>query len=284
LAGHGRAALVLALALGGSAACLAESRVAGPPAPGIEERNAPAAASLTERWVAGFQTGVTNGDGVRAVFRSYETAAIGAELNARITYLPRREGDRIRKGDLIVEFDCRKIAAEHEAAQAAHKASRAAYEAQLEMKRYHAAGTLSVDQSRFEMEKAEAEAKGLEAKRTDCRILAPFDGRVVEKMAQVHEIAQPNQPLLRIINDSRLELVLMVPSSWLPAIPDGTRFSVRIDESGEMHQARVVQSTGLIDPVSQSARLIAELVEPAASVQAGMSGTAVFAQRAEANE
>ena len=46
-------------------------------------------------------------------------------------------------------------------------------------------------------------------------IRAPFDGRVTEKVAQVHEVAQPNQPLIQIINESKLELVLMVPSAWL---------------------------------------------------------------------
>ncbi len=225
--------------------------------------------------------GVASGDNVRAVVRSYETAAISAEINARITYLPGREGDLFRKGDLLVEFDCRRTVAEYEAAQAAFNAQRAAYEGQLEMLRYMAAGTLAVDQARFEMERAAAEVRGLDAKRKSCRIYAPFDGRVTEKAAHVEEIAQPNQPLIRIINERKLELVFMVPSSWLPVITAGTRFTVKIDETGESHLARVVQSTGLIDPVSQSARLIAEIVEASPTVLPGMSGTADFSlQRA----
>ncbi len=71
----------------------------------------------------------------------------------------------------------------------------------------------------------------------------------------------------------------MVPSAWLGRMTAGTSFLVKIDESGETHEARIVQSTGLIDPVSQSARLIAEIVNPAPSVLPGMSGTAVFARR-----
>jgi membrane fusion protein, multidrug efflux system len=224
-------------------------------------------------------TGVASGDTVRVVVRSYETASIGAELNARITHLPRREGDRFQKGDLIVEFDCRKINAEHQGAVASYKAHLASYENQRQMQRYKAAGGLSVDQARFEMEKAEADVLGLDARRASCKIFAPFDGRVIEKAAQVHEIAQPNQPIIKIINESKLELVLMVPSGWLARVAEGTAFQVRIDESGEVHDARIVQSTGLIDPVSQSARLIAELVKPAATVVPGMSGSAVFPRR-----
>jgi membrane fusion protein, multidrug efflux system len=230
----------------------------------------------TLRAAGGNPAGVATGDSVRAVVRSFETAAISAELNARITYLPEREGDRFRKGDLLVEFDCRRIIAEHEAAVAAFEAQRANHVGLSELQRYQAAGTLAVDQARFEMQKAAADVRGLEVKRSTCQIYATFDGRVIEKAAHVHEIAQPNQPLIKIINERKLELVFMVPSSWLPIVAEGTRFSVRMDETGESLEARIVQSTGLIDPVSQSARLIAEIENPTASVLPGMSGTAAF--------
>lgn len=223
--------------------------------------------------------GISAGDKVRVLVRSYETAAISAEINAKITRLPEREGDRFRKGDVIVEFDCRKIVTEHRAAIAIFNAQKASYENQRQMLRYSAAGTLAVDQARSEMEKALADADGIEVKRSSCSVLAPFDGRVTEKAAQVHEIAQPNQPLIRIINESKLELVLMVPSAWLSRVTGTSTLSVKIDETGETHQARIVQSTGLIDPVSQSARYIAELLAPNSTVLPGMSGTATFSRR-----
>lgn len=224
-------------------------------------------------------TGVASGDSVRVIVRSYETAAIGAEINARITRLPEREGDRFRKGDVIVEFDCSKIIAEHSAATAILRAHQAVHDNQRQLLRYKATGTLAVDQSRFEMEKAQADVEGLVAKRAGCTIHAPFDGRAIEKAAQIHEIAQPNQPLIRIINETKLEMVLMVPSAWLGRVPEGASFLVKIDETGETHEARIVQSTGAIDPVSQSARLIAEIVKPVSSVLPGMSGTALFSRR-----
>jgi membrane fusion protein, multidrug efflux system len=225
------------------------------------------------------QNGISSGDKVRVLVRSYQTAAIAAEINARITRLPEREGDRFHKGDVIIEFDCRKIITEHRAALAIYHAHKASYENQRQMLRYSAAGTLAVDQARFEMEKALADVDGFDVKRLSCTVHAPFDGRVTEKTTQVHEIAQPNQPLIRIINESKLELVLMVPSAWLSRVKGASTFSVKIDETGETHEARIVQSTGLIDPVSQSARYIAELLAPSSTVLPGMSGTATFARR-----
>jgi membrane fusion protein, multidrug efflux system len=216
---------------------------------------------------------------IRVVVRSYETAALSAEINARITLLPQREGDRFKKGDIIVEFDCRKITAEHDGALAALRGHESIYENQQQLLRYKAAGSLAVNQALHELEKAKAEVRGLEAKRSGCQIIAPFDGRVTEKSAQVHEIAQPNQPILKIINEGKMELVMMVPSNLLAKVADGTKFRVKLDENGEHHDARIVQSTGLIDPVSQSARMIAELTNAPSNVIPGMSGTAMFANQ-----
>ncbi len=269
----------LMLMLGAVSICRAETSLAMKQDPAAVEPNIQPVTLPPVAVAPGDHHGVSRGRTVRAVFRAIETASISTELTEKIIYLPEREGDRFRKGDLIVGFDCRKIIAEHDASVAAYNSNRAAHEAQLQMLRYNAAGELSVDQSKFEMQKAEAEARGLEVRRSGCSIYAPFAGRVVEKAAKMYEIPQPNQPLIKIINDSHLELILMVPSSWLSDISGGTIFKVKIDENGETHDARVIQSTGVIDPVSQSARLIAELVEPSATVMPGMSGSAEFTRK-----
>ena len=217
-------------------------------------------------------------DEQRVIVRSYEMAAVSAEINALILRLPAREGDQFRKGDILIELDCRRLDAEIDASTAAYSALRAAYQAQKELRVHAATGRLNVDQARFEMEKAEAENRALKVRRTGCSIVAPFDGRVVEKLAQSHEIAQPNQPLIRIVNNEKLEIVLIVPSRMISVLLPGTVFDVRLDETGEAHEARILQSTGAIDPISQSVRLIAEFVASPTNVAPGMSGVALFKQ------
>jgi membrane fusion protein, multidrug efflux system len=221
-------------------------------------------------------SGVSDGNAVRAVVRSVQNVTIGSELNARITAMPFRDGDNFEKGDVLVTFDCARTNAERDAAVAIHKSQKLAYAKLVELKKYEAAGSFAVDQARFEMDKAAADVAGLEAKRETCTITAPFRGRVVEKMAQAHEVAQANQPLMKIVEGSAQELVLMVPSNWLPVAGIGHQFSVRLDETGQTYNAKVTQVGGAIDPISQSVRMIGELATPSASVAPGMSGTATF--------
>lgn len=87
-------------------------------------------------------------DAIRVIVRSFETAAIASEVNARITYLPAREGDTFRKGDVLVEFDCRRAIAEHDAAEASMRELKAAYQSQLKLLEYKSTGTVAVTSRR----------------------------------------------------------------------------------------------------------------------------------------
>jgi membrane fusion protein, multidrug efflux system len=222
-------------------------------------------------------TSVSVGSTVRGIVRASETAIISAELNARIVALPFRDGDRFNKGDLLVAFDCVRLDAELKAGTAAYKGHQLAYENQRQLSEYSAAGTSAVEQAMFEAEKAEAEVIALEARRSSCKVFAPFSGRVIERSANAHEIAQPNQPLLKIMNDSHLELVLMVPSAWLNDLHPKASFSFKVDETGKSYSAAVSRIGGMIEPVSQSVRMIGEVAAPDELLLPGMSGAAVFA-------
>lgn len=220
--------------------------------------------------------GVAQGDTVRGVVRSYEIAAISAELNARIILLPNREGDSVRKGELIAEFDCTRLKAERDAAYAQMRNHQIAHLNLVNLLRYKAAGTVAVEQAKAEFEKSEAELRAIQARLGSCQIYAPFDGRVAEKLAHVHEISQPNQPILKLVNENRLEIVMMIPSAWLSKVVRQTEARIQMDEGNTSHRIKIIQTTGVVDPVSQSARVIGELLDQPKSVVPGMSGSVIF--------
>jgi membrane fusion protein, multidrug efflux system len=250
------------------------------PAVGLaDSTEAPVDATSSVDAMAGPQSSsVSSGSSVRGIIRASETATLSAELNARILSIPFRDGDRFMAGDVLVSFDCERLDAEYAAGLAAEGGHRLAYESQARLNQYKAAGSTSVEQAKFELQKASAEAGALKARLAACKIVAPFAGRVIERTANAHEIAQPNQPLLKIIDDSHLELVLMVPSSWLGTLHKDAKFAFKVDETGKSYAAVVARIGGAIEPVSQSVRMIGEVSAPDALLLPGMSGAADFAQ------
>lgn len=105
---------------------------------------------------------------------------------------------------------------------------------------------------------------------------APWSGRVVETKAHKHETVAPGQELLSIVDDSKLEIELIVPSKWLGWVTKETRFRLRVDETVNEYAAKVSQVGARVDPVSQTVRLTAVLEGKNKGLLVGMSGTAHF--------
>ncbi|HSM42667.1 MAG TPA: hypothetical protein VK862_18090, partial [Afifellaceae bacterium] len=117
---------------------------------------------------------------VRGVIRSSNEAILSADIVARVSAMPLREGDRFDQGDLLVKFDCAVQEAEIAAARAAYSAAREVFVSSDELASFNAIGKSDLRTARSRMEQAEAEAKAAEARGRDCEIRAPFSGRVVE--------------------------------------------------------------------------------------------------------
>jgi hypothetical protein len=84
--------------------------------------------------------------------------------------------------------------------------------------------------------------------------------------------------LLGIMDDSALELELIVPSKWLVWLKPGANFSVYIEDVERSFDAEVMSIAARIDPVSQSVKIKGRIVGAHRELLAGMGGRAKFEQ------
>jgi HlyD family secretion protein len=82
---------------------------------------------------------------------------------------------------------------------------------------------------------------------------------------------------MEIVDDSSVEVRAFVPSAWGPELAAGTRFTVRVDETGAEIEAEVVAQAAWIDNISQLMEVRGKVLAGAENLTAGMSGTACFA-------
>jgi RND family efflux transporter MFP subunit len=231
--------------------------------------------ALMETHAQATQPGL-DADFVRGVIRPVNEAMLSTDLVARAVEIPYREGDRFDQGALLIGFDCARYKAEAVAAWATHTASRKTYQTNRELAEYNAVGRNELDVSKAEMSKAAAEAKAADTRTVDCELRAPFSGRVAERVINTYETSAPGDPLMRIVDDTQLEIELVVPSRWLVWLKPGVVFRFYVDETGGRHTAHVTRLGGAVDPVSQTIKLFAEFDAAANDVLSGMSGSAEF--------
>ncbi len=212
----------------------------------------------------------------RGVVTALTEATIAVDYTARVSKLPKLEGEMFAKGDTLIVFDCRKYAAEVTAARAQARARELVMVNNRRLLAKGAMGANEVRVSEAEYEQARAEAQALQARTGSCDFKAPFDGRLVERIVQEHESPAPNQPLIRIVDMTRLEIETIIPSKWLTRVKAGDSFTFTVDETGETLAAEVVRMGATVDPVSQTIKAFGILKDPGFSVLPGMSGTATF--------
>ena len=220
---------------------------------------------------------------IRGVVKAKSEATIASRITARITFMPYKTGQRFGRGATLARFDCSTTQAQLTAARAASTAYQTTYNTNVELDQYQAIGKNDVAVAKANLGKASAEAAAIAAQLHDCQITAPFEGRVVEQIAHVQEIAASGQPLLKIQSGGDLEADLIVPSRWLTWLAPGAPFRFKIDETGETVSGRITRLGAAVDPVSRTIRVTGNLVAATALVLPGMSGSAIFAQERQAD-
>jgi RND family efflux transporter MFP subunit len=213
--------------------------------------------------------------------RAVAQATIATELQARVARVGFQDGERFRKGDTLIEFDCRKQLAELKAAEAQRHEMQLSLDNNLALQRAQAVGRHDLEISRARLAKASAEVEAMKARIDLCWIVAPFDGRVAELTINAHETPQPGKPFISIVADGALEIDLVLPSDWLRWLEIGTAFRFVVDETQTGHDARVLRLGATVDAISQTVKAVAVFVTLPQAVLPGMSGSAEFRRGGE---
>jgi RND family efflux transporter MFP subunit len=238
--------------------------------------------------------------------RAFQTSQLASQATGTITQVRVREGDRVRRGEILALLDQSAASAALDRALATEAAAAnelAAAESELNL----AESTLSRYQIMFEKQiiarqqfdeiKARqqstlahrdlARAAQLQAKAAVSearaaldftRVLAPFDGIVTERKLDPGAMASPGLPILTVEDVSRYRLEALVNENDSRFVELGEHVSVSIDalDGGELN-GRVAQIVPAADTASRT--FVVKIALPAdKAMRSGLFGQAKFSR------
>ena len=210
-----------------------------------------------------------------ALVRSKARIEIRSSLAVPIRRMSFHDGERFAKGDLLVAYDCRTLAAERRAAAASVAAETIDVAAKTRMLKHGAVGRGEVRRAKALLRRASSQREAIAARMRQCEVHAPFDGRVVRRSAGVGETPAPGATVVTVVDDRRLDVEIVAPSRWLAWIRAGARFDLTLEETGTTLPGTVVTIGPEVDPVSRTVRIFGS-IDPAPGLLPGMSGNATF--------
>ncbi len=215
---------------------------------------------------------------IRGIIKPSKKAILSSEIKAPIIKIHFGVGEKFNKGDILIEFDNSVYQSQYEAQSAISKSQKIVYENQLEL--YKLDGITETELRLSELKTTELESL-LEKEKfllDQCIIKAPYDGVVIEKFVNEYELVTLDKQLIQIIASNNPELELIVPSSWVSWLKTGKEFEFVIDETQRTYSIKVLRTSGIIDAVSRTIKVICEFSEPDEFLVIGMTGTANFTQ------
>jgi RND family efflux transporter MFP subunit len=211
------------------------------------------------------------------------TPAPGADLvviapqPGRIVEVPKAEGDRVRRGDLLVRFEIPDIAAESASKVAEVTRARARVKnAQAAQARAHdlfdrgVAARKEVEDADREMADAEAAlgeavaaqaAAEVVARRT--AVHATFDGVVAKRSHNPGDLveAAASDPVLRVIDPHRLEVTALLPLFEIPRLVVGAAARVSSAADAKPKEMKVISRPAVVDSDTAAAPVRLAFVE-----------------------
>ncbi len=209
------------------------------------------------------------------VVPAQETTLVSQTVS-QITSLEGTLGASFKRGAPLVRFDCSELEARRGIADADVVLANTELDAKKRLKELKAAGDVEVALAQAAVQKAQAQLKLATVQLEPCRVLAPFNGRVVKRHVSRYQGVRIGDPLLDIVSSGALKLRLNVPSHWLAWLKPGSGFTVTVDETGKDYPAAVTVINARVDAASQSIEIEADIKGRHAELLSGMSGSATF--------
>ncbi len=215
-----------------------------------------------------------------------EKAEISTRTMGYVSYISVKEGDYVRKGELLLKIDPRDTKAQVESARQKLLQAKESYKVALTnyktvektYKRYlkllqekavtqhefdMVEAKYRIAKSQLEMAKsavkvAEENLKAVSTNLSYAEVRAPFSGYVVSKKVDVGDMARPGSPLI-VMEKPPFKVEVNLPARMLRRMRLGDEFYVLIETLGRKFRARVVEIEPAVDPTSRTFRVKAIL-------------------------
>ena len=217
----------------------APARAGGPGAPG-----GGAGAPVVESTLARLQPLSEQIEAVGSL-RSRQGTMVRAEVGGRVTQINFRDGQRIRRGQLLVQLDDRLQRAQVQQAQAELSIAQANHKRNSELVAQGFISQRGVDESAAAVQVAQARAELARATAARLRVLAPFDGVAGLRNISVGDYLKEGSDIVNLEDMAAMYVDFRLPERLQARVRPGQSARVQVEALPDRAFAAVVQA---VDP------------------------------------
>lgn len=161
--------------------------------------------------------------------RSRQSVVLRPEVSGRVTKINFRDGERVRRGQLLVQLDDQLAQAQVQQAQAELSIARANHKRNQELVAENFISQRSVDESAANLQVAEAKLALAQATAARMRIVAPFDGIAGIRSINVGDYLKDGADIVNIEDIDAIYVDFRLPERFQTKVRRGQRATIEVD-------------------------------------------------------
>jgi membrane fusion protein (multidrug efflux system) len=214
--------------------------------------------------------------------KSRQSVVLKPEVSGRVTQLNFRDGDRVRRGQVLVQLDDQLVNAQVQQAQAELSIARANHKRNQDLVAQNFISQRSVDDSAANLQVAQAKLSLAQATAARMRIIAPFDGIAGIRNVNVGDYLKDGAEIVNIEDLDAIFVDFRLPERFQTRVERGQRAVVEVDAlPGRKFTALVQAIDPLVDANGRSVGIRACIDNRQLMLRPGMFArvNAVFGER-----
>lgn len=199
-----------------------------------------------------------------------EEVDLAVETAGRVTGIYFQEGQRVRKGDLLLKVNDADLQAQLQKADAQQKLIEERLERQRILFEKDAVSREEYDQVQTDYRITQAEIAQLKAEIAKTEVHAPFSGTIGLRQVSPGAYLQPNTFIARLVDESQLKVEFSIPEKYATLPLRSAEIKFHTEASPREYTGIVYAIEPGIDPQTRTMQLRARCPNPSGEVRSGM--------------
>ena len=175
-----------------------------------------------------------------------------SEIAGRLTRVYIKEGDIVRKGQLVATIDVDAIQKQIDEINTSLDLARDLYDRQKRLWDQNIGSEVQYLQAKNNVERLEKSLATISLQQSKNKVYAPISGSVEMLVTKQGEVAAPGQPIAQILNTSNLKVSTDLPENYLKIVNRGQVVELNFPSIDLITPGKVTHLGSTIDPANRT--------------------------------
>ena len=183
-----------------------------------------------------------------------------AEMGGLITSVNVKSGQHVSKGQIIAQVDASVLSSSRQELETQLQYAEYMLEKQQELNKRGVGSDFDLEAAKSQVNSLKASIESISTRQGKAIIKAPFSGVIDQVFAKQGQMAGPSAPLVRLVNNSSVDITAMISEKHLANIHVGTPIEVTFPNFKDTTVKLQITSVGnYIEPTNRTFRIMASI-------------------------